>query len=493
MLIFILIYIIFIIKINTESIFIEKFRKKEYTILNGNGKNIMKKVLEQFLERNNINLCNKNICVGVSTGIDSSVLLHILMELKEKYNFNIIVCHVNHGKREQSNIEEQYIIDFSKKNNLTLELLHLDLQEIENNNFQSAARIKRLTFFNDVMNKHNSEYLFLAHHLNDDIETSLMHIIRGSNLKGYGGIEEVITNNDNKTILRPLLSVLKEDIIQYGKDNNVKFFEDDSNNSDCYTRNRVRHNIVPLLFKENESFDKQFLDFKDTIFNSYQIVCEQRDQYILENVIIKDDIILNVNSFNMLSNFMKSEVLFELLKKYEFSKANIKELIKLIESSKPNLIINYKNIVFSKQYNRVIIKENNDIFNDEQVEIVIDHVGNYYINDKYYLEVKWCSIDDLKKNENSLINLNVIWYNSSMLPIVLRNRKNGDRIKINDGTKKVKDLLIDEKIPVSDRDNLLLLAKNDEVINIFGVKKGSTLLSMEDNDILITLREKETC
>ena len=103
--------------------------------------------------------------------------------------------------------------------------------------------MKRLQFFNDVMNKHNSKYLFLAHHLNDDIETSLMHIIRGSSLKGYSGIEEVVINKDNKYLLRPFLTVLKDDIINYSKEYNIKYFEDESNNSDCYTRNRVRHNI----------------------------------------------------------------------------------------------------------------------------------------------------------------------------------------------------------------------------------------------------------
>ena len=167
----------------------------------------MIKLLEQFLNKHNINLVNENICIGISTGVDSTVLLHSLLNLKKKINFNLILCHVNHGKREQSNIEEQYIIDFSKENNLILEVLHLNLTEIEEDNFQSAARIKRLEFFNDVMNKYNSNYLFLAHHLNDDIETSLMHIIRGSNLKGYAGISEVVINNNNKLILRPFLNI----------------------------------------------------------------------------------------------------------------------------------------------------------------------------------------------------------------------------------------------------------------------------------------------
>ena len=451
----------------------------------------MIKLLEQFLNKHNINLVNENICIGISTGVDSTVLLHSLLNLKKKINFNLILCHVNHGKREQSNIEEQYIIDFSKENNLILEVLHLNLTEIEEDNFQSAARIKRLEFFNDVMNKYNSNYLFLAHHLNDDIETSLMHIIRGSNLKGYAGISEVVINNNNKLILRPFLNILKDDIVKYAKVNNIKYYEDESNDSDCYTRNRVRHHIIPLLFSENENFSKQFKEFKETLLNSYNIVCEYKDNYIRNNIIINNqEIQLEIDEFKKLSNFMQTEVLFDLLKKYNLSKKNIEEIIKLIYSSKPNITINYKNITFSKQYNRVSISNSINI-NNNKINIIINEIKNYDIDDKHYLEIKKCEKDDINRNNINLKNLNTIWINSSIFPITLRTRKDGDRFKIGNGTRKVKDLLIDEKIPSIDRDKLLLIEANDEILNIFGVKKSKTLLEMKENNIIITLKEKQ--
>ncbi len=454
----------------------------------------MKQHLIQFLNRNNINLTNQTICIGVSTGVDSTVLLHTLLLLKEDYNLNIILCHVNHGKREQSNIEEKYIMDFSKKNNLILEILHLDNKEIANDNFQNAARIKRLAFFNEIMNKYNSNYLFLAHHLNDDIETSLMHIIRGSNLKGYSGMDEVVINKNNKYVVRPFLKVLKNEIIEYAKNNNIKYFEDDSNNSDCYTRNRIRHHLIPLLFEENNNFSKQFLEYKEVLINSYNIVCEQRDS-IIKDIREESDskIIVQLDKFIKLSDFMQNEVLFAILKKYQLSKVNINQIIKLMISNKPNITINYKNIVFSKQYNSVIFEdfEKKQTKVKEDINITIDKIGIYDINDDYYLEVKKFDNEDYKKCQNTLINLNVIWYNSSMLPVVLRNRKNGDRIGINKGMKKVKDLLIDEKIPLDKRDNLLLLEKDNVILNIFGVKKSNTILSMkQNNNILIVLREK---
>lgn len=451
----------------------------------------MKDVLIKFLEKHNINLVNKSVCIGVSTGVDSMVLLHNLLNIRKEFNLNIIVCHVNHGKRQQSIEEEQFIIDFCKQNELLLEVLHIDLNQIKDENFQNSARNKRLEFFNNIMNKYNSNILFLAHHLNDDIETAFMHIIRGSNVKGYSGIDEVVYNKDNKMILRPFLSVLKQDIIESGIKNNVKYYEDSSNSSDVYTRNRIRHNLIPLLFEENSSFSKQFLEFKDNLLNCYEIVCEKRNSFINDFVIIKDDFIeFDVNDFKNLNDFMKTEVLFELLKQYDLSKKNVLEIIKLINTNKANLIIDYKNINFCKQYDKILLKKINDLNNNID-NIVIDKCGLYDINDKYELEVIEFDEEDFKKNKNILINLNVIWYNSSSFPFIVRNRKNGDKMKLSCGTKKVKDILIDEKIAINDRDNLLLIEKDNEIINIFGVKKSETLLKNDNNNILVTLREKK--
>lgn len=451
----------------------------------------MKNIIKEFLSSNNICLNGQNICIGVSTGVDSTVLLHCLMDLKEELQFNIILCHVNHKKRMQSEYEEQYIKQFSLDNDLILEVLHLNNEEIENDNFQKAAREKRLQFFNEIMNKYDCDYLFLAHHLNDDMETSFMHIIRGSSLKGYSGIRPITYSKNNKVILRPFLKTLKKDILEYALNNNIKYFEDESNNSYVYTRNRVRHNIIPLLFEENSNFSVQYNQYKETLYNAYLIVNEKRDSFIKQYVCIKDNVIsFNIKDYFELSQFMRVEVLFELLKDFELSRKNIDEINSYIYSKKANLYLTYKGILFNKKYDVIEMKKYEKCNND-MISIVIDDIGVYNINDHYELEVKKFDKEELKKNKNLLINSNVIWYNSSKLPLVLRNRIDGDRIKINDGTKKIKDLLIDEKIPADLRDKLLLLEKDNEVLNVFGIRKSQTLIDSKNNDILITLREKE--
>ena len=112
----------------------------------------MKNIIKEFLSSNNICLNGQNICIGVSTGVDSTVLLHCLMDLKEELQFNIILCHVNHKKRMQSEYEEQYIKQFSLDNDLILEVLHLNNEEIENDNFPLGQ--KRWIFSGKYINRY---------------------------------------------------------------------------------------------------------------------------------------------------------------------------------------------------------------------------------------------------------------------------------------------------------------------------------------------------
>ena len=174
--------------------------------------------------------------------------------------------------------------------------------------------------------------------------------------------------------------------------------------------------------------------------------------------------------------------LFELLKKYSLSKANILELLKMIESSKQNIKNWFKSkFTFVKEYDKIM-------FYDYQIEkldisFVIDSVGKYQINDNI-------SINVIENSANMITNLNQLWYNIEELPITIRTRQDGDRIKVGKGYKKVKDLLIDEKVGIIKRDNVLLATdKNGEVLIVFGVKRSS-LLNKINKNVIIELEEK---
>ena len=186
----------------------------------------------------NINF-NNYIVIGVSAGPDSMCLLDIIRKKTDK----IVVCHINHNVRKESITEENFLKEYCINNKLLFETM--TIENYNENNFENEARQKRYSFYEEILKKYNSKHLFLAHHGDDLIETVLMKIVRGSNLEGYAGIKE-ISNVKDYTIVRPLLSYTKEDIIEYNKQHNIPYFIDNTNTDTKYTRNRYRKNILPL-------------------------------------------------------------------------------------------------------------------------------------------------------------------------------------------------------------------------------------------------------
>ena len=177
--------------------------------------------IDMFKSINNI--ADEYIVVGVSAGPDSMALLHMLMNNTSK---KIICAHINHNVRKSSNEEAEYLKTYCQKNNIIFE--YLKISEYTENNFENEARKKRYAFYEKILDKYHSHYLFLAHHGDDLIETILMKIIRGSNLEGYAGIK-MYSKQKNYTIVRPLLTLTKEDIYAYNKENNIKYYTDETN------------------------------------------------------------------------------------------------------------------------------------------------------------------------------------------------------------------------------------------------------------------------
>ena len=162
---------------------------------------------------NNLNINNKNVVVACSGGPDSMFLLDILIKLKDKLNINIVVAHVHHNLRKESDEEAIELEKFCKANNVTFEMMKIE--EYPNNKFsEESARKIRYEFFDKVAEKYNADTLFTAHHGDDLTETILMRITRGSSLKGYAGFERITYDRGYK-IARPLVFLTKEEIEEY--------------------------------------------------------------------------------------------------------------------------------------------------------------------------------------------------------------------------------------------------------------------------------------
>ena len=426
---------------------------------------------------------DNTIVVGVSAGPDSMCLLHLL---QTKTN-NIVVCHINHNVRKQSKKEEIYLKEYCKNNNLTFESMTIDTYR--ENNFENEARKKRYSFYEKILKKYNSHQLFLAHHGDDLIETVLMKIIRGSNIEGYSGIKR-ISNLKDYQIVRPLLPYTKKDIIKYNKEHNIKYYTDSSNKDIHYTRNRYRKKILPLLKEEDKNVHLKFLKYSNTL--------DEYDKYIkllikknIDNIYKNNTIYLD--ELNKLDIFLKKNTLYYIINDIYDNKSNIvsdkliDSILDIINSSKPNQTLNIpKNKIIIKEYNKLYIKDNiivNDNYNIEFKDSII-------LNNLSFTEVDKEDLDN-----NSICRLNS---KKIKLPLYFRNRKDGDYIilKGSNNKKKIKDIFIDKKIPLRERNTYpLLVDSNDNILWIPNIKKSSFCIKKGENnqnyDIIIKCEERE--
>ena len=194
---------------------------------------------------------SKKFLLAVSGGADSAVLSHLF----RVSGFEFQIAHVNyHFRGEDSNLDQKIVQDFCKKNNIKFHLKDISEEEkTEMKSLQNWAREVRYDFFFNLLEKENLDFIVTAHHLNDELETFIINLSRGSGIKGLSGIPK----NENR-ILRPFLTFSKSEIYAFAEENNIDFREDKSNQKDDYLRNKIRNKIVPKITEIFPNFLEQF-------------------------------------------------------------------------------------------------------------------------------------------------------------------------------------------------------------------------------------------
>ena len=427
-----------------------------------------------------INIDNEDVVVGESTGCDSMALFHYLINNTSK---KIICAHINHNVRKESNEEEEYLRNYCLENNIIFETIKLT--NYQENNFENEARKKRYAFYEKLLKKYNTKYLFLAHHGDDLIETILMKIARGSNIEGYAGLKKINKVKDYY-IIRPLLEYTKKDILEYCQNHKITYFDDISNTNTQYTRNRYRQNILPLLKKEDEQIHKKFLKYSKTLLE-YQEYVEKTANDFLKKVYNKNT--LDLIKFKNIDPFIQKNILYILLNDIYNNQSNItkekhiENILKIINSNKPNLQINLPhNIVVIKSYNNLNFKK------DIQTKSYIIPLKSYNETGNIILKIEKFENSD----GNDICRLNK---KNIKLPLYIRNRKNGDYIILKglNQKKKISDIFIEKKIPKEKRNNYpLLVDDNDNILWIPNIKKSKFNSSKNEMyDIIIKYCEKE--
>ena len=358
------------------------------------------------------------IVVGVSGGPDSMALLYILNEFKNKMDLNIICAHVNHNKRKESEQEKIDLENYCKKNNITFE--YIKVTNWGDDNFHNEARSVRYNFFEELVYNYGAKYLMTAHQGDDLIETILMRIVRGSTLKGYSGFSRIVDKGDYK-IIRPLITVTKDEILKFDEKNGIQYAIDESNNEDHYTRNRYRHTVLPFLKQEEPNIHKKFLKFSETLLknsNYIDSVASKEFNKVFQNGN------LDIDKFKSLDPVIQTKIIYNILEKIYgddlliVGNAHVDLIFGLISSNKSNSVVHLpNNVIVVKSYNELTFSYDDDV--NDQYEIQIDEIVNLP-NGKIIEKV-----DETNDTSNYTIKLNS---KEVTLPLYVRNRRDGDKI-----------------------------------------------------------------
>lgn len=432
----------------------------------------------------NLLIDQDKIVVACSGGPDSMFLMHLLIKLRQQKNITLICAHVNHNLRQQSEEEYQYVKQFCLDNNIILE--YLKIEEYEQDNFHNTARKKRYDFFEEVIKKYQAQYLMTAHHGDDLIETILMRLSRGASLNGYAGFS-ISTKLKDYMLIRPLIFMTKEEIKNYMDNNNLKYYIDESNNSDKYTRNRYRHHLLPYLKEENKDIHLKYLSFSEEINKCNEFI-EELVQSKIKKIYQKN--LIDIPKFKEEHSYIQERLINYILKDiYDqdlnlITKKHHNLILEMINSTKPNITINIPlNILLVKEYNKIRIIKDNKIKNS------YEYVFSGKIKHQNFIVEK---IDNSQKTDNYHLYLNS---KELTLPLVVRSRKQGDRIEIKNlnGHKKVKDVLIDSKVPISKREHYPLVTdSNNNILWIPGLKKSKfDRANTKNYDIILRYQEIE--
>jgi tRNA(Ile)-lysidine synthase len=423
------------------------------------------------------------VVVGFSGGADSSVLASVLNELSVQLEFNLVAVHINHMLRdEESNRDENFCREFCKKHRINFLSYKVDVSEVSKEcgrSLEDSGRRERYRVFNEVgMDRFGAgNYkIAVAHNKNDLAETVLLNIIRGSGLEGLKGIDFIRGN-----IIRPMLGIERSEIEEYCRVNDIKYMIDSTNSDTTYTRNSIRHEAIAALEKAGRN------NVVDKIFGMSMLIREDNDYLNLQaQKYLKSDEHFELYKFNALHSALKRRVLRLAILRLkgdmvDVESVHIDYVIKLATMGATGKKACLPNGLRAEiEYGKLMIyfdkvEGDCEVGGSLSCKVLdIEEVRDKDILFKYDIDSKVKYFDLDKFSERSPAD--------DLPELKLRTREEGDIISPYkfSGTKKVKKYLIDKKVPVRKRNELLLVAYGKEIIWICGYTFSSKYICTEE-------------
>ena len=405
----------------------------------------------------------KKIAAAVSGGIDSMVLLHQLISVKDKKGFQLCVVHVDHNLRKTSKNDCEFVKKFCEKNKIEFICFSVDVKDFAKTqkvSEETAARTLRYMCFDKV----EADYIALAHHRSDQAETVLLHLIRGSGLNGVVGMKRL-----NEKYLRPMLNMSKKEIASYQKKHQVPFVVDETNSSNDYSRNYLRNEIMPLFKKINENTEENIALFAERAAEDENFM---RDCALQAGMIKYNDygVELKEKVFSMAPSVWK-RCIFEVFKLLKINSDIFSNHVEILSDFS----------LKGKNGGRLDMPFGVTVWKEYEKLVFCKNIANC----KSSMQVPFCV--GKSSFSNKVINISqgegLFRFDLNKIPAdaVFRFKQDGDVFeKFGGGRKKLNDYLTDKKVPQRIRDNLVVIASGQQILYIENIETSGKI--WVDND-----------
>lgn len=469
--------------------------------------------VRKYMEQFNMAEKGESVIVGISGGADSVCLYKILLELKKYFDIDIIAVHIHHGIRgDEADRDMNFVENMCKNDGVKFKCYKYNVPEYAKANGLSeeeAGRTLRYKAFDEVakelISNGRSVKIAVAHNRNDSAETFIHNLCRGSGLKGLAGIPY-----KNGSIIRPVLCLTREEIERYLSEHNIAHIDDSTNFTEDYTRNKIRHRVLPYL---NENIND----------NSISHICQAADElreiedylseitnYAYENIVSEHNncIYINRKALEDEKEIIQKRVVRVCIEKAagklkDITRKHIEDVIDLCDRQTGRYIMLPYGIIARVQYENIILeRENiNKIIDEKNIEKDIRKDGVYTLGDEEF-DVRIIDVEKEKINIKFLINqlknyqnlyTKCFDYDKIQFTVQLRYRESEDYLVINakGQRKKLKSFFVDNKIPAEKRGMIPVFADGSHIIWIVGHRISEEYKVTEDTRHLLIISRLE--
>ncbi len=461
----------------------------------------MKEQLIAFAEENQLWEKGDGIVLGVSGGADSMCLLQLLYEMKSEYDLKLYVVHVNHGIRgEEAKRDASFVETFAKEKNLPFFMVEKNVPAYARENKlteEEAGRVLRYEVLEKIRREKNAASIAVAHHKDDQAETVLFQLFRGTGVRGLAGM---LPKKDG--IIRPLLFAERRDIENYLQQKNITYCQDSTNEEMEYSRNRLRHDILPLIERELNGKARSHIADSAKKVAQWRQYMEKQGEIFYEKIVTKgEEFLVDIPTFQKLDVVIQDEVLRKIFLHWipaakDIGQVHYDKVKELVRGENGKRITLPQGLIVVKRYNELAFTKETGRKEKNRISVTCEIPSTHIVeNDEEVYKISlelWNRVDlPAKIPEKDYTK----WFDYDMIKsgLVLRNPQPEDYFSMGNGkTKKLNRYFIDKKVPREERASCLVLAENNHILWIMPKRVSEAYkITEKTKRVLVVTKERK--